>query len=215
MSLLHALQNTTVYSEAPFRHWEIDKPLEADMLNEIVTSFVPGGPRAYDGTRAADNGGGGFDGKMRCYVDRKNVHEFPGLGRLIDELLSPETILYIENEIRRDLNDAYLRLEVIADRKGFWLKPHKDIKEKLMSMLLYADVHGESENLGTDLYDADLNLVKTVPYRHNHGYMFAPGDDTWHGLEKKEIKTERRSILINYVTFETDWKLPKLRRAVA
>ncbi len=25
----------------------------------------------------------------------------------------------------------YLRVEVICDRQGFWLEPHKDIKEKL------------------------------------------------------------------------------------
>ena len=89
MSLLHALQNTTEYSEFPFRHWQIDKPLDADMLDEMVKTFIPGGPRAYDGTRAADNGGGGFDGKMRCYIDRDNVHEFPALARLIGELLAP------------------------------------------------------------------------------------------------------------------------------
>ncbi|MCA9010843.1 MAG: hypothetical protein KDB01_13925, partial [Planctomycetaceae bacterium] len=118
-----------------------------------------------------------------------------------------------ENILNRDLSEAYLRVEVIADRKGFWLKPHTDIKEKLMSMLVYANVCGESESLGTDIYDNDLQLVKTIPYRHNIAYLFAPADDTWHGLELKEIKRERRSLLINYVTFETDWKLPVFSRA--
>src|SRR5690606_20075956 len=109
--------------------------------------------------------------------------------------------------LKRDLRDAYLRVEVIADRHGFWLKPHKDIKEKLMSMLVYANPYDESENLGTDIYDSNLQVVKTVPYRHNLAYLFAPGEDTWHGLEKKEINKERRSMLINYVTFKTDWRI--------
>ena len=67
------------------------------------------------------------------------------------------------------------------------------------------------------LYDSKLNRVATVPYRNNLGYMFAPAHNTWHGLEKKEIKQERRSIMINYVTFPTCWKLPTLgrRRAAA
>lgn len=77
-----------------------------------------------------------------------------------------------------------------------------------MSMQLYANPYGESEQLGTDLYYADRNVVKTMPYRHNAGYMFGPSNDTWHGLELKEIKRERRSLLINYVTFETCWQLP-------
>jgi hypothetical protein len=47
-----------------------------------------------------------------------------------------------------------------------------------------------------------------MPYRDNYGYMFAPSHDTWHGLELKEIKKERRSMLINYVTFPTCWRMP-------
>ena len=52
-----------------------------------------------------------------------------------------------------------------------------------------------------------LTKVKTVPYKHNYGYFFTSGPDSWHGMEKKEIKKERRCIQINYVTFETDWKV--------
>ena len=48
-------------------------------------------------------------------------------------------------------------------------------------------------------------LVKTVKYVHNSGYFFSSGEDTWHGLELKEIIKERRCIQVNYVTFETDW----------
>jgi hypothetical protein len=183
------------------------------MLAEIVATPIPKGIRVYDGSRAADQGGGGVDAKLRCYVERHNVHQFPALAGLIDELLAPKTHQCIGELIGRDLSDAYLRLEVIADRQGFWLKPHKDIKEKLMSMLIYVNAYGESEDLGTDIYDADLKKVKTIPYRDNLGYMFAPAENTWHGFEKKPIRKERRSILVNYVTFQTDWKLTRCKAA--
>jgi len=52
-----------------------------------------------------------------------------------------------------------------------------------------------------------LNLVKKVPYKNNYGYVFTSGPDTWHGLEKKKIKRDRRCLQVNYVTFETDWKV--------
>ena len=42
---------------------------------------------------------------------------------------------------------------------------------------------------------------------NNYGYFFTSGPNSWHGMEKKEIKKERRCIQINYVTFETDWKV--------
>ena len=107
--------------------------------------------------------------------------------------------------MNKDLSKSYVRLEMIADKKGFWLKPHKDISEKLMTMMIWANPYNESENLGTDLYNNDFEIVKTINYQHNSGYFFSSGNDTWHGLEKKEIKKERRCIQINYVSFKTDW----------
>jgi hypothetical protein len=66
-------------------------------------------------------------------------------------------------------------------------------------------IGNESINLGTDLYNEDLELVKTVPFWHNYGYIFH-GPNKWHGMNKgKQIKVERRGIQLNYVTFQTDW----------
>ena len=77
----------------------------------------------------------------------------------------------------------------------------------LLSSLIFINPFKESENLGTDFYDEKLKKVKTVPYKDNYGYFFSSGPNTWHGMEKKEIKKERRCIQINYVSFETDWKV--------
>ena len=52
-----------------------------------------------------------------------------------------------------------------------------------------------------------LKKVKTLPYRDNYGYFFSSGPNTWHGMEKKEIIKERRCLQVNYVTFNTDWKV--------
>jgi hypothetical protein len=211
MNLLYALKNLTTQFDFPYTHWVVDQPVTSEVLTEVVVTPMNKGPRAFDGTRAADDGGGGLDAKLRLYITDENVDEFPAMGKLIDELLAPDTVMQFERMLQRDLSDAYLRVEAIADVDGFWLKPHKDIKEKLMSMLVYVNVWGEAEELGTDIYDDDLNVVKTIPYRNNLGYLFAPGDNTWHGLEKKKITTVRRSIQIHYVTVETCWKVPDTR----
>ena len=107
----------------------------------------------------------------------------------------------------KDLSNSYVRVEIICDREGFWLKPHCDIKEKLMSGLIFVNNAKESEDLGTDFYNEKLEKVKTVPYKHNYGYLFTSGPNTWHGMEKKKIIKERRCIQVNYVTFPTDWKV--------
>ena len=219
MSYLNSILNDSKKFEIPFVHWELNKPLTDVQINEIVRADITDPAKYnlnYDGTRAIDGGEGKFregisDGgkalKFRCFVTKKNSNKFPGLTNLIKELQSKKTYQKISELINKDLSNSYVRVEVICDREGFWLKPHCDIKEKLMSCLLFVNKHNESEDLGTDFYDSDLNLIKTLPYKDNYGYFFSSGPDTWHGMEKKKITNERRCLQVNYVTFKTDWKV--------
>ena len=219
MELFKSLETKTKNFNDPFQHFEINEPLTEEAIKEISNAKIAD-PRnenlKYDGTRALDGGDGAFrsgikDGgkakKLRCYVTKENSNQFPNLTKLIEELRSEKVYKKIGSLIGKDLSNSYVRLEIISDREGFWLKPHCDIKEKLMSSIIFINLHNESENLGTDFYDKNLKLVKTVPYKHNYGYFFTSGPDSWHGMEKKEIKKERRCIQVNYVTFPTDWKV--------
>ena len=219
MSFLNSVINNSKKFNDPFIHWELNKPLTNEQINEIITVDIANPIEHnlnYDGTRAIDGGGGKFregisDGgkalKFRCFVTKQNSSQFPGLTKFINELQNKNTYGEISSLIGKDLSKSFVRVEVICDRKGFWLKPHCDIKEKLISCLLFANPFNENENLGTDFYDKKLNKVKTVPYKNNYGYFFTSGPNTWHGMEKKEIKKERRCLQINYVSFETDWKV--------
>ena len=196
--------DNTLECSYPFKHWELSECLDNETLNEISFAQILDGERAYDGTRAADHTGKGVDGKLRLFVDKNNCQNFPNLTKLINKFQG-SVASKISLLLHKDLSKSFVRLEIIGDKKGFWLKPHKDIPEKLMTMMIWANPNNEHENLGTDLYNEKFELVKTVKYHHNNGYFFSSGNDTWHGLEMKEIKKERRCIQINYVAFETDW----------
>ena len=219
MSFLNSIINNSKKFEDPFTHWEINEPLTEEQIKEIVNADIANPSEHnlnYDGTIGIDGGEGKFregisDGgkalKFRCFITKDNSNQFPGLSKLIKELQDKQTCEKISNLIEKDLSNSYVRLEVICDRKGFWLKPHCDIKEKLLSCLLFVNKHNESEELGTDFYDSSLKRVKTLPYRDNYGYFFSSGPNTWHGMEKKEIVKERRCLQLNYVDFKTDWKV--------
>ena len=219
MEFLNSLKTRSKLYSSPFNHWELNKPLTKEEINEICKTEIVDLTKIninYDGTRAVDDGEGKFrEGissggkaiKFRCFIKKDNSKDFPHLKNLIEELRSKDTYGYISELIKKDLSNSYVRLEVICDRQGFWLKPHCDIKEKLISCLLFANPFNESKNLGTDLYDEKGNVVKTVPYKNNYGYFFTSELNTWHGMEKKEIKKERRCLQVNYVSFETDWKV--------
>ncbi len=219
MSFLNSVLNQSKKYQEPFQHWELNQPLTEEQVKEIVNADIANPSEHnlnYDGTRAIDGGEGEFrkgisDGgkalKFRCFITKENSNDFPALVNLIKELQNKQTCEKISKLIGKDLSNSYVRLEVICDRKGFWLKPHCDIKEKLMSCLLFVNKHNESEDLGTDFYDSNLNLIKTLPYKDNYGYFFSSGPNTWHGMEKKEIVKERRCLQVNYVDFKTDWKV--------
>jgi len=219
MTFLNSILNNSKEHDDPFKHWELNKPLSKDAISEIIKADIPDLNQLdlqYDGTRAIDGGtpefregitSGGKAIKFRCFITKENTEKFPSLTKLINELQSKETYSKISNLINKDLSNSYVRVEVICDRKGFWLKPHCDIKEKLVSCLLFVNESNESETLGTDLYNEKLEKVKTVPYKNNYGYFFTSGPNTWHGMEKKEIIKERRCLQVNYVSFATDWKV--------
>ena len=219
MSFLNSIENKSKKHESPFVHWELNEPLTEGQISEIVNADIDNPTEHslnYDGTRAIDGGEGKFregisDGgkalKFRCFITKENSKKFPNLTNFIKELQNKNTYERVSSLIGKDLSNSYVRVEVICDRKGFWLKPHCDIKEKLMSCLLFVNKHNESEDLGTDFYDNNLKKVKTMPYRDNYGYIFSSGPNTWHGMEKKEIVKERRCLQVNYVSFQTDWKV--------
>ncbi|MDC0435869.1 hypothetical protein OAL69_01600 [Pelagibacteraceae bacterium] len=220
MSILNSVKNSK-HGTYPFRYWEVDKPLSEEMINELYNAKLDD-PTAhnieYDGTRAIDGGdgklregdkSGGKALKFRCFVSKENEKNYPEILKLVKELQTKETSQAIGNLIGKDLSNAFVRVEICCDRKGFWLKPHCDIKEKLMSSMLFVNRNNESEELGTDFYNEKMEKVYTVPYKDNYGYMFTTDENSWHGLEKKEIKDERRCLQVNYVTFPTDYPVEK------
>jgi hypothetical protein len=219
MKFLESILNKCKKCDTPFEHWEYKESLSEEAIQEIINADVPNVSDhnlKYDGTRAIDGGApefregiasGGKAIKFRCFITKENAQNFPHLVNFIKELQSKKTHETLSKIIKKDLSNSYVRVEVICDRKGFWLKPHCDIKEKILSGLLFVNKSNESENLGTDLYNEKLEKIKTVPYKDNFGYFFTSGPNTWHGMEKKEIVRERRCLQINYVTFPTDWRV--------
>ena len=219
MIFLNSILNKSKKSDIPFEHWEYNDPLTEDAIQEIINADIADVNEHnlnYDGTRAIDGGApefrkgiasGGKAIKFRCFITKENAKNFPNLVKFIKELQSKKTYEILSKLIKKDLSNSYVRVEVICDRKGFWLKPHCDIEEKILSGLIFVNKLNESEDLGTDLYNEKLEKIKTVPYKNNYGYFFTSGPNTWHGMEKKEIVKERRCLQVNYVTFPTDWKV--------
>ena len=133
MEFLNSLKKRTKYYNKPFSHWELNEPLTEGAIKEICNTEITDLTKMninYDGTRAIDGGEGKFrEGissggkaiKFRCFIDKVNSKDFPNLTDLITELRSKDTYNHIGELIKKDLSRSFVRIEVICDRKGFWL----------------------------------------------------------------------------------------------
>ena len=194
--------------DMPWEHFTFGQALTQSQVAEIRGATFQRSGVLHDGTRSGyKEGVEKQNHKLREYITNDNRTKYPELINLIRELQSKPIRELIAKMVGNENNfdNSYVRLEVLNDTEGFWLKPHCDIPEKLISSLIYVNETGENVSLGTDLYNEDLELKHTVPFWHNYGYIFH-GPNKWHGMNKgKNIKVERRGIQLNYVTFQTDW----------
>ena len=147
MSFLNSIQNQSQKHKFPFDHWEYHGALTDGAIEEIVKADIPDVSKHnlnYDGTRAIDGGAaefregiasGGKAIKFRCFITKDNALQFPNLVNFIYELQSKEVHQTISKMINKDLSIHMFELRLFVI-EGFWLKPHCDIKEKLMSGLI-------------------------------------------------------------------------------
>lgn len=196
-------------SDYPFQHWIVEDMLPKALTDQILAVRLPKTSGfVYDGTRASDSKlTPGGTPPRRMFVGKDTKAQHPFFQSLVDAFLNDEVLALVHDKFHVDTKDLYLRVEYINDFDGFFLEPHKDIVEKRFTLLLF--LGDGPEHMGTDFYDTDKKVVKTVKFGHNRGYVFTPSEHSWHGLERKPIPDRRCSLLINYVTFKTDWPVTK------
>ena len=114
-SILH---RCTTYSN-PFPHWELDSPFTNELINELNDVNISDAPRSFDGTRAADAGGDGLDGKLRVFLESDNSENLSNGMELIEDLRDKDVIESIQDKMKKDLSNSFIRIEYISDRKGY------------------------------------------------------------------------------------------------
>ena len=85
MEFINSLKKRLIHYNLPFNHWELNKPLNEESINEICKTEIVDLNKIninYDGTRAIDGGEGKFregiiDGgkaiKFRRFVEKKKL----------------------------------------------------------------------------------------------------------------------------------------------
>jgi len=179
------------YRRRPYSHWLLRRILP-DWLGVAVAELAIDCPRdlIFSGRRETNN-------TARIYFNSALRSLFPAVRTLTDAFQSPGVVGSLERICGAKLGGSSLRVEFCQDTDGFWLDPHTDIGAKRLTMMVYLNADGGI--CGTDLYDRQRRWRATAPSPFNSGLIFIPGNDTWHGVERRPIHGVRRSLMINYV----------------
>ena len=179
----------------PFTHWIARDVFPAGLLRTLKNlPFSVAGVDGLSGKRELHNA-------SRQYFDSDNISRLPACRAVAEAFQSPQVVSLIEQLTGADLCGSYVRLEYAQDVDGFWLEPHTDLGVKRFTMLIYL-VEEAQGDLGTDLFHPDRTPARRTPFEDNSALIFVPGNNTWHGLERRAIAGVRRSVIMNYVTSE-------------
>ena len=182
----------------PFEHWIFDGVLLEETIDELLKlPLALPKIEKHTGKRESQN-------QTRIFFNEHHCNKYSVAKNIAYVFNHPSIISQLGTICRRDLTKGKLRIEYTLDTGGFWLEPHLDIKEKLLTFLVYLSKDPNSSKWGTTIYNPDLSFHSKAPYKSNMGLMFMSGKDTWHGVPKQNIQGIRKNIIINYVT--NDWK---------
>ena len=184
--------------DRPYPYWLLENVFPADVSDALAElPFAPPVLNGVSGKRELHN-------DQRSYFDATGVARFPIMGAVAEALQSTRIAGGIARAFGAGIDDTYLRLEYAQDVDGFWLQPHTDLGVKKFTCLIYLSDGPGHETLGTDIYENPQTHFGTSPFRRGAAMVFVPGDNTWHGFERRPIEGVRRSVILNYVTH--DWR---------
>jgi hypothetical protein len=182
--------------ERPYRHHLLDNVFPDDIAEELAE--LPLAAPTLDGV----SGKRELHNDQRSYFDAESVARFPVMRGVAEALQSTRVVRLIHEAFAAPIDDTFLRLEYAQDVDGFWLQPHTDLGVKKFTCLIYLSRGPGHETLGTDIYETPERHFGVSPFRRGAAMVFVPGDNTWHGFEKRPIEGVRRSVILNYVTRE-------------
>ena len=183
--------------EDPYLRWYLTDVLPESVCTAILT--LPVAPPLLgqtDGTRGSYN-------DKRTFFTPQMQADFSVCDKLSRALQRPEVARQLEQTCGIEADGTYLRMEYMQDLDGMWLEPHRDIPEKVFSMVVYLCTGPFAKDWGTDIYDHQKKWLKRSVPEFNSAAIFKSGPHTWHGFEPRPIKGVRRLMEINYVR---DWK---------
>lgn len=171
----------------PAEWYHVEDCFDENILSRVIQHFPDSKDIPITGKREGANNFRKFASRMHTPVLADMFKEFDGTS-------AREKFTDITGV---DCTHGALRVELCQDSPGFYLEPHIDIPEKLITLQIYLE--DQNPEWGTSLYNSNKEIVYTVPFRRNEGWLSHNKSPLVHGVEKKVVDGIRRSVIINYI----------------
>ena len=127
--------------ERPFRHWRFNDALPEALCREIIALSISLPPTLDSlGKRSSLN-------EYRRFFSPEMQQRYPAAGMIAELFQSEPVVQAIETLCNIDCSGSYLRIEYCQDQDGFWLEPHMDIKENIVTIQIYLNTGFDAEDL--------------------------------------------------------------------
>lgn len=193
MQLLTSLTNAKRFS-IPFPHHEIKGVLEDHELQSLNTHNFGIKPFFGNATGTRDR-----HSPSRWFQSSGDEETPTVLEEIRKALLSKAVIESLEKSCGVNLNGTLLRIEVAFDGPGFWLCPHTDLPEKLLTIIVCLRSGTEDNTDGTALYKSG-KVVKRASFPDGGGLILTNKPGYIHGSPPMKFTKVRKSLQISYIS---------------
>ena len=103
----------------------------------------------------------------------------------------------------RMTDSRYIYFSIVKDNAKYYIEPHTDASQNIYTMLLYTPLDSKNKKYGLEMYEKknDKFIVKkTIDFLQNRLILFAPLDNTWHGVKTRDyVNGSRNSLQIFFL----------------
>lgn len=215
--LIQSLKKTSI-NEYPYKWAFINNLFTAQQLNSLSLSF-PNDDENFKNVNGYD-GEKGFIYKVRPLVHINNTEpycsenlseEWKNLSKV---LISKEYRDVISNLTNINLSDSDIEINAFHYTPGSWMGPHLDIKEKIVTHVLYFNEEWDLQDGGNfsvlrsnDMSDAIVSITPIV----GNSVLLVRSKTSWHAVTKVQESCVRirKNIIVNFYPKGTEtimWK---------
>ena len=189
----------------PYRWAFVDRLFSTADAADLVNTF----PRDHFKTVKGYDGEKGYEYESRSLISmgagKASRPEFLSHAwrRLADDLLSPAYREAMSGLTGGDLAELPIEVNVFHYGRSAWLGPHVDLKDKLVTHVLYFNEAWDEGDGGclTILRSADMNdSVKVIPPLIGNSVVLVRSDNSWHAVSRvrEECRVSRRSVAVTF-----------------